>query len=113
MGPACDGPGAQARRRAPTIRAALRPTGSGPAQTLLLSYDGVAVGRAQTRPCHGAKKTNVSFNKTEFRKAYVWSTGRGNGVTGVHRAFSDGPLEGTEEHKNHNSVCDRKLTCLL
>ena len=36
------------------------------------------------------KKTNVSFNKTEFRKAYFWSTGRGNGVTGVHRAFSDG-----------------------
>ena len=23
----------------------------------------------------------------------------------VHRAFSDGPLEGKEEHKMHNSMC--------
>ena len=38
-----------------------------------------------------SKKTNVSFNKTQFRKVYISNTGRGNGVTGVHRAFSDGP----------------------
>ena len=44
------------------------------------------------------KKTNVSFNKTEFRKAYIWSTGRGNGVTGVHRAFSDGYQGESIEH---------------
>ena len=37
-----------------------------------------------------SKKTNVSFNKTQIRKVYISSTGRGNGATGVHRAFSDG-----------------------
>ena len=67
MGPAGDGPGAHARRRAPTIRAALRPTGSGPAQTLLLSYDVVAVGREQTRPCHGAE-TEGTCKKTCHRR---------------------------------------------
>ena len=75
-----------------------------------------------------SKKTNVSFNKTQFRKVYISDTGRGNGATGVHRAFSDGyqgesiehslmesdgPQEGKEEHKRHNSMCSRKLTCLL
>ena len=89
-------PATAQERRAPTIRAALRPTGSGPAQTLLLSYV-VAVGRAQTRPCRGAATEGVPARKPmsaayrqENQKAYFWSTGRGNGVTGVHRAFSDG-----------------------
>ena len=59
------------------------------------------------------KKTNVSFNNTQFRKEYIWNTGPGTGATGVHRAFSDGPPRGKEEHKMHNSICGRKLTCLL
>ena len=58
-----------------------------------------------------SKKTNVSFNKTQFRKAYIWNTGRGNGATGVHQsnlwwipgrghqAFSDGPQEGRRSTK--------------
>ena len=37
-----------------------------------------------------SKKTNVSFNKTKLRKAFIWSTGRRNGATGGHQAFSDG-----------------------
>ena len=102
---------AQERRAlAPTISAALRPTGSGPAQTLLLSYDVVAVGRAQTRPCHGAATEGVLARKPmsaayrqENQKAYIWSTGRGNRVTSVHqtqmiRAFSDGYQRASIEH---------------
>ena len=97
MGPGA--PPAPAReRRAPTIGAALLPTCSGPAPTRLLSYNAVTVGRAQTRPCRGATTEGVPARKSmsvayrrEYQKAYssFRSTGRGNGATGVHRAFSN------------------------
>ena len=87
-------PATAQERRAPTVRAALRPIGSGPEQTLLLSYYVVAVGRVQTRPCHGASTEGVPARKpmsAAYRKgnqkAYFWSTGRGNGVTGVHQSI--------------------------
>ena len=41
------------------------------------------------------KKINVSFNQTEFRKAYIWSTGRGNGAI---REWSDGYQGASIEH---------------
>ena len=53
-------PAAAQEPRAPTIGAALRPTGSGPTSTRLpLSYDAVAVGRAQPRPRCGAATEGV------------------------------------------------------
>ena len=51
-------------RRAPTIGAALLPTGSGPALTRLLSYDAVAVGLEQTRSCRGATTEGVPARKS-------------------------------------------------
>ena len=117
-------------RRAPTVGAALLPTGSGLAPTRLLLYNTVTVGRAETRPCRGAatedvparKPTSVAYQQ-EYQNAYFCSTGRGNGAI---RAFSDGYLgesiedsrtepqsRGKEEHKMHNSMCCWKLTCLL
>ena len=33
------------------------------------------------------KNTNVSFNQTEFQKAFIWNTGRGNGVISAHHSF--------------------------
>ena len=97
-------------RRAPTIGAALRPTGSGTAPTRLLSYDAVAVGRAQTRACRGAatdgiqaRKAMSAANRQEYRKAYFRSTGRGNGATGVHQACSDGYQGESIEHSLMNT----------
>ena len=95
MGPGA--PPAQAQEhRAPTIGAALLPTGSGPGPMRLLSYNAVTVGRAQTRPCRGATTEGVPARKSmsvaygqEYQKAYFNSTGRGNGATGVHQASSD------------------------
>ena len=34
-------------------------------------------------------EADICFVGQNFRTAYFWRTGRGNGVTGVHRAFSD------------------------
>ena len=48
--------------------------------------------------CCTSKKTNVSFNKTQFRKVYISNTGRGNGATGVYQAFSDGYQGESIEH---------------
>ena len=86
MGPGAPPAPAQ-ERRAPTIGAALLPTGSGPAPTRLLSYDAVTVGRAQTRPCRGATTEGVPARKSmsvayrrEYKKAYFSSTGRGDGA---------------------------------
>ena len=100
MGPGAPPAPAQ-ERRAPTIGAALLPTGSGPAPTRLLSYDAVTVGRAQTRPCRGATTEGVPARKSmsvayqrEYKKAYFRSTGRGNGATGVHQACSDHESDG-------------------
>ena len=108
MGPGAPPAPAQ-ERRAPTIGAALLPIGSGPAPTRLLSYDAVMVGRAQTRPCHGATTEGVPARKAmsvayrlEYKKAYFRSTGRGNGATGVHRAFSDGYQGESIEHSQMN-----------
>ena len=105
------GPGAlpapAQERRAPTIGAALLPTGSGPALTRLLSYEAVVVGRAQTQSCRGATTEGVPARKSmsvayrrEYKKAdsSFRSTGRGNGATGVHRAFSDGDQRASIEH---------------
>ena len=165
-GPQCSaGAGPLGRRRRRT---------SGPAPMRLLSYDAVTVGRAQTRPCRGATMEGVPARKSmsvayrrEYKKVYssFRRTGRGNGATGVHRAFSDGyqgksiehsqmdptegsreggtrrptvpcrpfrafpdghqsrahrafsngPHRGKQEHKMHpETVCEaRKLTCLL
>ena len=104
MGPGAPPAPAQ-ERRAPTLGAALLPTGSGPAPTRLLSYDAVMVGRAQTRPCRGSMTEGVQARKSmsvayrrEYKKAYFRSTGRGNGATGVHRAFSDGYQGASIEH---------------
>ena len=47
---------------------------------------------------HASKKTNVSFNKTQFLKVYISNTGRGNGATGAHRAFSGGYQGESIEH---------------
>ena len=40
----------------------------------------------------------VSVNKTQIRKVYISNTGRGNGATGVHRAFTDGYQGESIEH---------------
>ena len=63
MGPGAPPAPAQ-ERRAPTIGAALLPTGSGPAWTRLLSYYAVTVGRAQSRPCRGATTEGVPARKS-------------------------------------------------
>ena len=44
------------------------------------------------------KKTKVSYNKTQFQNVNIWSTGRGNGATGVHQAFLDGYQGESIEH---------------
>ena len=57
-----------------------------------------------------ARKTNVCFNKTQFRKVYISNTGRGNGATGVHRAFSDGYQEESIEHSLMDPKRGRRST---
>ena len=68
--------------------------------TLSWSHDGGRTG----------KKTNVSFNKTQFRKVYISNTGRGNGATGDHRAFSDGYRGESIERSLMNPKRGRKST---
>ena len=57
-----------------------------------------------------SKITNVSFNKMQFRKVYISNTGRGNGVTGVHRAFSDGYQGESIEHSLMDPKRGRRST---
>ena len=118
MGP-CAPPAPAQEHRAPTIGAALLPTGSGQAPTRLLSYDAVKVGRAQTRPCRGAttegaparKSMSVAYRR-EYKKAYSAQDEGMAPLMSIEHSLMD-PEREKEEHKMHNSMCCWKLTCLF
>ena len=67
MGP-CAPPAPAHERRAPTIRAALLPTGSGPAPTRLLSYDAVTVeGRRHDLVVEPRRRADPQENQCQWR----------------------------------------------
>ena len=46
----------------------------------------------------GEALDTVNFAIEQFRRAYIWNTGLGNGATGVHQALSDGYQGESIEH---------------
>ena len=118
-------------RRAPTIGAALLQTGSGPALTRLLSYNALRRHDLVVEPRRRAyQQENQCQRRTgkSTKKRISAAQDEGMGPLVSIRAFSDRyqgesiehslmapptAPRGKEEYKMLNSMCSRKLTCLL
>ena len=106
--------------RAPTIRAALLLTGSGPTPMLLLQYHAVAVGRrgAQTRPCRGAATEGVQARKPmsaayrqENQKRISGAQGEGMGpLVSISTAAAAAAAGSQQPWHRHGAGRQRQLT---